>query len=259
MPALCVWLLPLQRSGEDFLPSLGRSRCTLPRVPSSTVRVGLVVHLNMDAPYQPPRKWGWETKQLSFRFRSFWIITKQPKRIPKWLSYGFYVTSSAWCGECSDDRLLMESGCVQTFHLLRLASASTTVSLCSQWSFPRGWAEWLAIHSWRHWAAHELDLSPHTAEFLMEVCCECKWGKILFFFFLMYRSWFFGTGFYAKMVFTCGVGFFSTFFNKNRFFKRKWKLFNQLVNDFCTKILRTYCLLSEDYVNSVVETEPASL
>lgn len=75
----------------------------------------------------------------------------------------------------------------------------------------------------------------------------------------MYRSWFFGTGFYAKMVFTCGVGFFSTFFNKNRFFKRKWKLFNQLVNDFCTKILRTYCLLSEDYVNSVVETEPASL
>lgn len=43
------------------------------------------------------------------------------------------------------------------------------------------------------------------------------------------------------------------------FSKRKWKLFNQLMTDFCTKILRTFCLLSEDYINSAVETEPAHL
>lgn len=67
----------------------------------------------------------------------------------------------------------------------------------------------------------------------------------------MYKSWFFGAGFYARVVFTCSVCiFFSTSFNKNRFLKkRKWKIFNQLMNNFCTKTLRTYCLLSEDYVN----------
>lgn len=53
--------------------------------------------------------------------------------------------------------------------------------------------------------------------------------------------------------------FFPPSLIRTGFSKRKWKLFNQLVNDFCTKILRTYCLLSEDYVNSAVETEPASL
>lgn len=77
----------------------------------------------------------------------------------------------------------------------------------------------------------------------------------------MYKSWFFGAGFYARVVFTCSVCiFFSTSFNKNRFLKkRKWKIFNQLMNNFCTKTLRTYCLLSEDYVNPAVETEPANL
>lgn len=63
----------------------------------------------------------------------------------------------------------------------------------------------------------------------------------------MYKSWFFGAGFYARMVFTRGVGFFPPSLIRTGFSKRKWKLFNQLVN-FCTKILRTYCLLSEDYV-----------
>lgn len=61
------------------------------------------------------------------------------------------------------------------------------------------------------------------------------------------------------MVFTCSVGFFPPSLIRTGFSKRKWKLFNQLVNDFCTKNLRTYCLFSEDYVNSAVETEPANL
>lgn len=43
------------------------------------------------------------------------------------------------------------------------------------------------------------------------------------------------------------------------FSKRKWKLFNQLMSDFCSKILRTFCLLSEEYIDSAVETEPAHL
>lgn len=41
----------------------------------------------------------------------------------------------------------------------------------------------------------------------------------------MYKSWFFGAGFYARMVFTRGVGFFSTFFNKSRFFKKEMETF----------------------------------
>lgn len=52
--------------------------------------------------------------------------------------------------------------------------------------------------------------------------------------------------------------FVFAFLNKNRIFRKEMQIFNQLMNDFCTKILRTYCLFSEDYVNSAVETEPAN-
>lgn len=76
----------------------------------------------------------------------------------------------------------------------------------------------------------------------------------------MYKSWFSGVRFYARMVFTCSVCvFFFPPLIRAGFSKRKWKLFNQLMSDFCTKILRTFCLLSEDYINSAVETEPAHL
>lgn len=54
------------------------------------------------------------------------------------------------------------------------------------------------------------------------------------------------------------AGQFVFAFLNNRFFRKELEIFNQLMNDFCTKILRTYCLFSEDHVNSAVETEPAN-
>lgn len=75
----------------------------------------------------------------------------------------------------------------------------------------------------RHRAGWELDLSVHhhTAEFLMEVSCECKGGSILCF--LMYKPWFFGTGFCVRMVFTCSV--FSPSPSLIRFFKKEMETF----------------------------------
>lgn len=59
--------------------------------------------------------------------------------------------------------------------------------------------------------------------FSLEVCCECKRRKI---FFLMYKSWFFGAGFYSRMVFTCSVFFFfSTFFIRTGVFKKEMETF----------------------------------
>lgn len=56
-------------------------------------------------------------------------------------------------------------------------------------------------------------------------------------FFLMYKPWFFGAGFYARAVFICSVGFFfSTFFNNRFFQKGNGNFSNQLVNDFYTRI-----------------------
>lgn len=45
------------------------------------------------------------------------------------------------------------------------------------------------------------------------------------------------------------VVFFPPSLIRTGFFKKEMEIFNQLVNDFCTKILKTYCLFSEDYVN----------
>lgn len=66
-------------------------------------------------------------------------------------------------------------------------------------------------------------------------------GGILFFKKTVYKSWFSGTRFYARMVFTCSVCvFFFPPLIRAGFSKRKWKLFNQLMSDFCSKILRTF-------------------
>lgn len=59
--------------------------------------------------------------------------------------------------------------------------------------------------------------------------------------------------FWSRILCKNGVYMWCVFFPpsliRTGFFKKEMEIFNQLVNDFCTKILKTYCLFSEDYVN----------
>lgn len=82
--------------------------------------------------------WSWESKQLSSCSRSFWMITKKQKATPRWWSYDCCVTSSVWCGGCSDDgfpwsqdvcrHFTCSSGQAQHHGLL------VPLLLCQQWS-----------------------------------------------------------------------------------------------------------------------------